>query len=87
MQLAIEFPDKLFFDFQEILPQQDLKQFVLDAVEAKLLQEKRKQQQQELMAMIKAIQPVKTALSSEEMTRMLRKGKDHELTGLLNNGQ
>jgi hypothetical protein len=44
MQLAIEFPDKLFFDLQETLPQQDLKQFVLDAVEAKLLQEKRKQQ-------------------------------------------
>lgn len=87
MQLAIEFPDKLFFDMQEILPQQDLKQFVVDAVEAKLLQEKRKQQQRELMAMIKAIQPVKSALSSEEMTRMLREGKDHELTELLNNGQ
>jgi hypothetical protein len=46
MQLAIDFPDKLFFDLQEILPQQDLKKFVLEAVEAKLLQEKRKQQQQ-----------------------------------------
>ena len=86
MQLAIEFPDKLFFDLQKILPQQDLKQFILDAVEAKLLQEKRKQKQQELMAMIRAIQPVKAALSSEEMTRMLREGKDHELAELLNNG-
>jgi hypothetical protein len=87
MQLAIDFPDKLFFDLQEILPQQDLKKFVLEAVEAKLLQEKRKQQQQALMAMIKAIQPVKAALSSEEMIQMLREGKDHELSGLMNNGQ
>ncbi|MEY4768058.1 MAG: hypothetical protein RL637_697 [Pseudomonadota bacterium] len=87
MQLAIEFPDQLFFDLQETLPQQDLKQFVLDAVEAKLLQEKRKQQQRELMAMIKAIQPVKAALSSQEMTRMLRAGKDHELTELMNHGK
>ncbi len=87
MQLAIDFPDKLFFDLQEILPQQDLKTFILEAVEAKLLQEKRKQQQQELMAMIKAIQPVKTALSSEEMIQMLREGKDHEFSGLMNNGQ
>ncbi len=37
--------------------------------------------------MIKAIQPVKAALSSEEMTRMLRAGKDHELTELLNHGK
>lgn len=87
MQLAIDFPDKLFFDLQETLPQQDFKKFVLEAVEAKFLQEKRKQQQQALMAMIKAIQPVKAALSSEEMIQMLREGKDHELSGLMNNGQ
>lgn len=39
------------------------------------------------MAMIKAIQPVKAALSSEEMIQMLREGKDHELSGLMNNAQ
>ncbi|MFZ2724743.1 MAG: hypothetical protein WAX77_00655 [Methylococcaceae bacterium] len=46
MQFAIDLPDKLFFDLQEILPQQDLKKFVLEAVEAKFLQEKRKKKKE-----------------------------------------
>lgn len=39
MQLAIELPDELVFDIQNSLKQQDIKQFVLEAVKSKFLQE------------------------------------------------
>lgn len=44
MQIAIELPDELFFDIQNSLKQQDIKQFVLEAVKYKLLQEQQAQQ-------------------------------------------
>ena len=80
MQLAIELPDELVFDIQNSLKQQDIKQFVLEAVKSKFLQEREAQQQKELMTLIKAIKPVKAPLSSEDIVRMLREGKDHELS-------
>ena len=41
--LEIELPDELAFDIQKILNQQDIKQFALDAIKAKLLQEQKAQ--------------------------------------------
>ena len=79
MQLAIELPDELVFDIQNSLKQQDIKQFVLEAVKSKFLQEREAQQQKELMTLIRAIKPVKAPYSSEDMVRMLRDGKEHEL--------
>jgi hypothetical protein len=85
--LEIELPDELAFDIQKILNQQDIKQFALDAIKAKLLQEQKTQQQKELMALIADIKPVKALLSSEEMVRYLREGKDHELTEIMANNE
>jgi metal-responsive CopG/Arc/MetJ family transcriptional regulator len=85
--LEIELPDELAFDIQKILNQQDIKQFALDAIKAKLLQEQKAQQQKELMALIADIKPAKALLSSEEMVRYLREGKDHELTEIMTNNE
>ena len=71
MQLAIELPDELG---QQVLQHENVQEFVKMALEKMLLEEK-KTAQQELMAMIKAIKPVKSPLSSEEMVRYLREGK------------
>ena len=71
MQLAIELPDELVFDIQNILKQQDIKQFAQEAIKSKFLQEKEAQQQKELMTLIRAIKPVKAPYSSEDMVRML----------------
>lgn len=39
------------------------------------------------MALIADIKPVKAPLSSEEMMRYLREGKDHELTEIMANNE
>lgn len=67
----------------DLLPM-ELKAKVLDFI-LHLEQDQKKQttEQEELMAMIKEITPVKAPLSSEEMTRMLRDGKEHELSELV----
>lgn len=85
MQLAIELPDELVLDIQNILKQQDIQQFVQEAVKSCFLQEQQTRQQEELMALIKAIKPVKAPFSSEEMVRLLREGKDHELMAAVAN--
>ena len=85
--LSIELPDELAFDIQKILKQQDIKQFALDAIKAKLLQEQKNLQQKELMALIADIKPVKAPLSSEEIVRLLREGKDHELAEIMANNE
>jgi len=46
--LEIELPDELAFDIQKILNQQDIKQFSLDAIKAKLLQEQKALQKKNL---------------------------------------
>lgn len=73
----------------ELLPL-ELKAEVLDFV--LFLEQKQERQakeslteakQQELMATIKAIKPVKAPLSSEEIVRHLRAGKDHEIAKII----
>jgi len=51
--VTIELPDELIFDIQNILKQQDIKQFAQEAIKSKFLQEK-EAQQKERMALIKA---------------------------------
>jgi hypothetical protein len=62
----------------------DLKAEVLDFV---LRLEKRREReakaQDQLMATIKAIKPVKVPLSSEEMVRLSREGKGHEIARII----
>ena len=80
--LSIELPDELA---RQVLQHNNVHEFAKIAFEKMLLEEEKTQQQQELMAMIRAIKPVKAPLSSEEMVRMLREGKDHELAEIMGN--
>lgn len=76
MHLAIELPDELVFDIQNILKQQDIKQFAQEAIKSKFLQEREARQQEELMTFIRAIKPVKAPHSSEDVVRLVREGEE-----------
>jgi hypothetical protein len=83
MTLAIELPEELE---KELLQQANINEFVEEAI-TRLLLEQKTQQQKELMDLIADIKPVKAPLSSEEMVRYLREGKDHELMEIMANNE
>lgn len=82
MQLAIELPDEMVADIQNVLKHKNVKQFAQEAVQFKFLEEQKLRQQKKLMALIRDIEPVKPLCSSEDMVRLLREGKEEVLKNM-----